>query len=81
MAGRRRPYVMARLRQGEGVDEVAGFLVHEGGWCYETPSPDIYANCGTTILSKENFSYENLSHEKSSLPGPYSRACVRQLPH
>ena len=26
-----RPYVMARLRQGEGVDEVVAFLVREGG--------------------------------------------------
>ena len=26
-----RPYVMARLRQGEGVDQVIAFLVREGG--------------------------------------------------
>ena len=52
-----RPYVMARLRRSEGVDEVVGFLVHEGG-C-QTPSPDIHADRKATILSEEKFLYEN----------------------
>ncbi len=32
-----RPYVMARLRQGEGVDQIVAFLVREGGLVLNTP--------------------------------------------
>ena len=59
-----RPYVMARLRQGEGVNEVVAFLVGEGGWCYQTPGPDIHADRRATVLSEEKFSYENFSGPK-----------------
>lgn len=69
-----RPYVMARLRRSEGVDEVVGFLVHEGG-C-QTPSPDIHADRKATILSEKKFSYE-----KSSSAGFQSCSCDRQPPH